>query len=304
MAADANNTWSFCGRRFSRAEQAFIREVVRDCSGLSHMELGHTVAELVAWRRPNGALKARECREFIEHLEQAGELTLPAKRPGRPVGSRTAVPRTSFGDEGAARVGSVEDFAPILLEPVRSPEEHCSFRELVGRHHYLGYRVPFGAHVKYLVWGSRPERAPLGCLQFSSAAWRMAVRDRWIAWDDLTRKKNLSHVVSNSRFLILPWVRIVNLASHVLGLAARRLSEDWTERYAVEPWLAETLVDPARFHGGCYRAANWVALGTTTGRGRMDREHLRHGAEPKTVFVYPLVRDALARLREGSGMAA
>ena len=297
MAAIASGRWSFCGRRFSPAEQSLIREVVADCSGLSRMELGHTVAELVGWRRPTGALKARECREFLEHLEEAGELTLPAKLPGRPVGSRTEVPQTALGDDRPVQIASLEALAPILLEHVRSREEHRSFRELVGRHHYLGYRVPFGAHVKYLLWGSKPERALLGCLQFSSAAWRMAVRDHWIGWDDRARRTNLPHVVNNSRFLILPWVRVANLASQVLALAARRLAEDWSERYAVEPWLAETLVDHARFHGGCYRAANWVELGTTTGRGRMDREHRRHGAEPKTVFVYPLVRDAQRRLR-------
>src|SRR5207244_2529773 len=117
--------------------------VVADCSGLSRMELGHTIAELMGWRRPSGGLKARECREFLEVLDQAGEIKLPAKRPGRPVGSRTEVPHTAVGDEQPARLGSLDDLAPILLEPVRSAEEHRLFREIVGRHHYLGYRVPF-----------------------------------------------------------------------------------------------------------------------------------------------------------------
>lgn len=301
--ATTSGSWRFCGRRFTSAEQSLIREVVADCSRLSRMELGHTIAELVGWRRPSGSLKARECREFLEELERAGELELPGKRAGRPVGSRTEVPITAFGDEGPARLGSVGDLAPVQLEPVRSTEEHRWFRELVGRHHYLGYRVPFGAHLKYLVWASKPERALLGCLQFSSAAWRMAVRDRWIGWADGARGKSLPHLVNNSRFLILPWIQVANLASHVLALATRRVGGDWKERYGVEPWLAETLVDASRFHGGCYRAANWMELGTTSGRGRMDREHRRHGAEPKTVFVYPLVRDARRRLCEG-GIAA
>jgi hypothetical protein len=128
----------------------------------------------------------------------------------------------------------------------------------------------------------------------------MAVRDRWIGWDDATRAGNLQQVVNNSRFLILPWVRVKNLASAVLSVAARRLVEDWRRRYAVAPVLMETLVDPARFSGTCYRAANWICLGCTAGRGRMDRHKARLGAAPKLVLIYPLVRDAAARLRERS----
>jgi hypothetical protein len=124
------------------------------------------------------------------------------------------------------------------------------------------------------------------------------VRDAWIGWDDATRERNLQRVVSNSRFLILPWVRVTNLASSVLSLAVRQLHLDWRRRYAVEVLLVETLVDTRRYRGHCYRAANWICLGETTGRGRMDREHLRHGASTKTVLVYPLVKDAAKRLRQ------
>jgi hypothetical protein len=193
-------------------------------------------------------------------------------------------------------VGDVGAFAPIVLEPVLTREDRLLFRELVGRHHYLGHAVPFGAHLRYLVYASQPERAVVGCLQFSSPAWRMAARDRFVGWDDRTRRRNLQRVVNNSRFLILPWIQIKNLASTVLSSAVRRLSADWQERYGVEPLLVETLVDPARYRGHCYRAANWVELGATTGRGRMDREHLREGAAPKMLWVYPLKRNAVARL--------
>ncbi len=299
MTPGDTSSWSACGRQFSAKEQALVRDVVARCSGLSRRELGHTIAELLDWRRPTGALKAQECRELLEQLEHAGELELPGKRAGRPVGSATTVPCTDFGEPGPALSCSVEDLAPILIEPVSSPEQHRQFRELVGRHHYLSYRVPFGAHVKYMAWASKPQRAVVGCVQFSSAAWRMAARDRWIGWDDRVRRKHLQHVVSNSRFLILPWLRVSNLASHILALSARQLVLDWTRRYGVDPWLLETLVDPARFHGGCYRAANWVPLGTTTGRGRMDRSHERQGAAPKTLFVHPLVRNARQCLRDG-----
>jgi hypothetical protein len=126
----------------------------------------------------------------------------------------------------------------------------------------------------------------------------MAVRDGWIGWDDATRQRNLQRVVSNSRFLILPWVRIRNLASRALALAVRHLAADWPRRYGVDVLLVETLVDPRRYRGDCYRAANWALLGATTGRGRMDRAHRRHGAAPKAVLVYPVVKDAARRLRE------
>jgi len=297
MTTPANVT-DFSGRRFTAAELDLIRQVVESCAGLSRMELAQTVCELLRWKRPTGSLKARECWGFLERLESQGLLKLPEKRPWQhreqPPGVATS---TSGGEFGPALEGTVGEFQPIVLEEVRSPEQRRLYRELVGRHHYLGHAVPFGAHLRYLIHASRPERVVVGCLQFSSPAWRMAARDRWIGWDEAQRRKNLQRVVNNSRFLILPWVRVKNLASAVLSQAAGRLRTDWSVRYAVEPVLVETLVDTARYTGHCYRAANWVELGATTGRGRMDREHARHGAAPKAVWVYPLVKDAARRLR-------
>ena len=286
------------GGPLDQKELALIREVVESCSGLSRKELAQTVCELVGWKRPSGRLKALECVQLLERLESAGVLVLPAKEQRRPVGSRTRVPVTSRGDEGPGLVGEVGEFEPIEVEAVETLEQRLLFRELVGRHHYLGYAVPFGAQLRYLVYASRPERAVVGCVQFSSTAWRMAVRDGWIGWDDATRQRNLQRVVSNSRFLILPWVQIRNLASRVLSRAVRQLAADWPRRYGVEVLLVETLVDTSRYRGDCYRAANWILLGKTAGRGRMDREHLRHGASPKAVLVYPVVKDAAQRLRE------
>lgn len=289
----------FTGQEIGPVELATIREVVELCSGVTRMELANTVCELLGWSRPGGGLKGRECRELLERLEAEGVLVLPEKRKGRPVGSRTRVPVTEQGDWGRALVGSVGEFGAVVLEPVRASEERLLFRELVGRYHYLGHTVPFGAHLRYLIYVTQPERQLVGCLQFSSPAWRMAARDGWIGWDEAARKRNLQRVVSNSRFLIVPWVQIRNLASSILSLAARRIRRDWRERYTIDPVLAETLVDGERFRGTCDRAANWVAIGQTTGRGRMDREH-RPGESltPKTLFVYPLVPDACRQLRE------
>ncbi len=287
---------TFCGRTFVSEELSLIREVVEDCCGLSRMELARTVCELIHWCRPNGSLKARECREFLELLEAKGLIRLPRRRAGRPRGSGAAVPLTDRGEVQAPIVGTVRDFAPVSLDLVQRQDERLLWRELVGRYHYLGSKAPFGAHLRYLVWIARPRRKVVGCLQFCSPAWRMAPRDRWIGWDDRRRARNLQQVVNNSRLLILPWVRIHNLASRLLSLAARRLVQDWQSRYGSRPVLLETLVDPARYGGSCYRGANWIPLGLTSGRGRMDRAGQRHGVAPKEVLVYPLTPDARRRL--------
>lgn len=284
----------FCGAAVSRADLDLIGAVVTRYGRLSRMELASTVCELLHWTRPSGALKARECREFLERLDAHGVLRLPGKRATKPVGSRTAVPVTDRGEPVAGLEGELGAFEPVVLEPVQSAEQRLLFRELVGRHHYLGHAVPFGAHLRYLFY-SGPR--VLGAMQFSSPAWRMAVRDQWVGWDDAARGANLQRVLNQSRFLILPWVHIANLASAILARALRRVGADWSARYGVEPLLVETLVDESRYRGHCYRAANWVRLGETCGRGRMDRGHRREGLAPKAVWVYPLAADALARLR-------
>ena len=296
MTNEAVN-YRFSGRTFTAQEVGLIREVVETCAGLSRKELANTISELVGWRRPGGSPKEPECLAVLARLEAAGLVTLPAKQQTRPVGSVTSVPRTARGEPGASLTGRVDAFAPVRLERVQHREQRQLFRELVGRYHYLSYRIPFGAYLQYLVSVSTLAPTVVGCLQFSSAAWRMRARDRWIGWDDAMRARHLSQVVSNSRFLLLPWVHIQNLASTTLGLALRRLPADWQTHYGVTPLLVETLVDPARYTGGCYRAANWVEVGETAGRGRDDRRHQRHGARRKRVFVYPLTGDAVARLR-------
>ena len=287
----------FLGNEVGDRQLATIREVVKAYPGLSRMELAATVCELLGWTRGNGRPKARECREWLERLEERGRLSLPAKRSGRPVGSKTSIPARRETDGCEEITGSARDVGPIRVERVTDAAGRLRLRELIGHYHYLGYKVPYGAQLRYLVYGGRKEA--LGCLQFSSAAWRMAPRDQWIGWDDATRKRNLVRVVCNSRFLILPWVRVRNLASTILSRAMDVLAADWREAYGVEPLLVETLVDESRFTGTCYRAANWIALGTTTGRGRMDRRCEREGAAPKRIFVYELRKDGRRRLVEG-----
>jgi hypothetical protein len=188
----------------------------------------------------------------------------------------------------------------VSLEQVARPEKHRVWRDLVGRFHYLGYATAFGASVRFFLF-DRLGRC-LGCLQYSSPAWRIRARDQWIGWSDAVRRANLQRIVSQSRFLILPWVRVPNLASHVLAKSARELPAVWQARFNVTPLLLETLVDASRYSGACYRAANWLCVGDTSGRGRMDREHLRHGAEVKRLFLYPLVPDVRARLLDAESV--
>lgn len=285
---------AFCGKSVSGAELQLICGVVKRYASLSRMELAHTVCELLAWVRPSGGLKARECREFLERLDAQGVVRLPPKRVTKPVGSTTAVPVSARGEPAAVLQGKVGAFAPIVIELVQSHEQRLLYRELVGRYHYLGHAVAFGAQLRYLFYSGSQV---LGAMQFSSPAWRMAVREGWIGWDEAARRANLQRVVNQSRFLILPWVHIANLASVVLARALRRLGGDWRARYGLEPLLVETLVDESRYRGHCYRAANWIRLGETRGRGRMDRENRREGLAPKAVWVYPLVPNAAPRLR-------
>jgi len=289
----------FCGREFTPEEVSLIQEVVETCAGISRAELAQTVCELLEWKRAGGGLKARECRDLLERMESQGILALPAKKSPGALQSRKSVAPAGERQVPSGLTGSVEEFAPIKVELVQSREQRELFRALLSSHHYLGYTMPYGARLQYLAYVSKPGRIVVGCIQFSSPAWRMKVRDQWIGWDDVTRGVNLQHVVNNSRFLVLGKIR--NLASTLICCVLRRLRTDWPDRYGVDPWLVETLVDRERFYGGCYRAANFMVLGETSGRGRMDRTHQRHGVAMKTVMVYPLLKDALRRLRDGCG---
>mgnify|MGYP001044552032 FL=1 len=289
----------FCGREFTADEVSLIQEVVETCSGISRKELAFTVCELLDWKRYGGGLKERECRDLLERLEDQGILKLPAKKKAGPRPPGKIIRPSGEKDIKSHLTGSVEAFSPIDIELVQSPGQRRLFRDLISRYHYLGYAIPYGARLQYLCYVSHPVREVVGCVQFSSPAWRMKARDQWIGWDDVTRGQRLPHVVNNSRFLVLGHIR--NLASTLLARVLKRLRQDWQSRYGLEPYLVETLVDRKRFYGGCYRASNFIILGETSGRGRMDRHNQRHGAAVKTVMVYPLVKDALGRLRGQQG---
>ena len=295
---------SFAGREFSSADLELIRRIASDFAGLGITEIARTACELLEWKRPSGGLKNLECRRLIEHLAGLGLLRLPERRGCGAPGPRR-VARTPRGESQAEMHGAAGELEPLRLEVVRGGQadrggDHALFKELLDRHHYLGYRVPFGASLRYLVRSERAPKNVLACLLWSSPAWRMAARDGWIGWNDGERARNLQYIVNNSRFLILPWVRVKGLASKILGRCARQLPRDWEKLYGYRPLLLETLVDAERFRGTCYRAANWIALGQTTGRGRMDRDHEAHGAAVKDLYVYPLCRHVAQRLRSAT----
>jgi hypothetical protein len=287
----------FCGRVVGKNQVSEIVEIIDTFPKLTRAELANTICELFSWKRPTGKLKTVECRQFLDRLDARGIIRLPAireqksKGPSREQktkGSKVNVQRTEQADRQAVISVKLRELSPIVLRRVTTKEQRDLWYEYVDRYHYLGYQLPFGAQLRYFIQSAAKDTVFLGCLQFSSPAWKMADRDRWIGWSAEQRKINLQKIINNSRFLLFPWVQVKNLASSVLALAGRTVVQDWHDSYGYRPVLMETLVDQRRFKGTCYKAANWVHLGETTGRGRMDRENKRQGVAVKEIYVYPL----------------
>jgi uncharacterized protein DUF4338 len=276
----------FGGRRFDACELELMRQTALEFSALGVTEIARTICELLEWTRPGGRLKNHECRQLLERLQTKGFLKLPEVRKLGGSGPRRA-------DVSAPCVEPVpfacaaRECEPLELVLVEGRTESRRWREQVERYHYLGCRVPFGAHLRYWV---RHRDQELACLLWTSPAWKMQARDEWIGWSDEQRRGHLQRIVNNGRFLILPWVQVKGLASKILALSARQMPRDWESHYGHRPLLLETLVDASRYPGTCYRAANWIHVGQTAGRGRMDREHKAHGQAVKDIYVYPLVR--------------
>jgi len=274
------------GRYFTPEEIKQVRETVRVFSALPRLELVKTICEHLDWVTPAGRYKTDSCAKALAKLEQEGLLKLPAKKPWH-VSSQKVVVGAETDPEGEL-TGTVRDVAPVAVEPVTDKAEMRLWNAYVQRYHGLGYRRPFGAHQRYFIMGAGGRR--LGCLLFASSAWALAERDRWIGWTQRDRAQRLNWVVANTRFLLFPWVKVKNLASTALSQVAKRIRSDWQQRYGYAPVLLETFVEADRYPGTCYQAANWIRLGETAGRGRMDR-HTRYLSTPKLIYVYPLVED-------------
>lgn len=275
---------SFCGRVLTASEMSLVRQIIADFPRLSQAELAHTICELLEWRRPNGKLKSPECMEWLQKLQQRHGLTgLPDLRVTKPRGAHRFQADPLSDPQPPVR-GRLADYQPLQLQLIGDLAARRLFQQYLQRYHPLGYRVPYGAQLRYLVRARSQD--VLACLLFTSAAWKMAPRDTCIGWSDAARRANLPLLVNNGRFLILPWIQVPHLASHILALAARQLPTDWLAAYHVRPLLLETLVDRP-YSGTCYRAANWIHVGQTQGRGRMDRHHQAQGS-CKDILLYPL----------------
>jgi len=287
---------TFSGRRFTRKQLARVQETVQSFSNLSRNELAFTICEHLEWRTPSGSLKIQSCLTLLESLEENGVITLPSKRETKKRVHR--VP--TFNEHPASPLveGSLSTITPISLRLVTTQEDRERWKAYLQTYHYLGYKHPFGAALGYFIV-SEPRQQELGCLVFTaSASWALAPRDQWIGWDEKHRKKLLSLILSNDRFLIFPWVKVPHLASHALSLATNQIADDWVHVHGYRPVLIETFVDPTRYSGTCYQAANWEHLGQTQGRGRDDPRH-EYPETKKEIYVYPLRTDWQECLTQG-----
>ena len=287
-SVEALPSTTFSGRRFTRKQLARVQETVERFPQLSRTELARTLCEHLNWRTPNGRYKIESCLSLLEALESHGVVRLPAKQVRKALQRR--VPIFDNGPPDPPIDDALSSVVPIRLERVGPGEDRERWKAYLQTYHYLGYRQPVGSHLGYFVV-SEPRQQRVGCLVFSaSAAWALAPRDKWIGWDAQHRKKLLHLVLSNDRFLIFPWIQVPNLASQVLSLATKQIGDDWVQAYGYRPVLIETFVDPTRYAGTCYRAANWHFLGQTQGRGRLEPDHECRKSK-KEIFVYPLQSD-------------
>lgn len=262
-------TWRYRGQEIGSEQIAFLREFIRTHPTSSRWKLSRQLCEALGWKQANGALRDMVCRGLLLMLERAGEIELPPVRCQIRGQCRTGRPRPDalLIDTSPIEL-ALRELGPIEIQPVRRTADEPLFNSLMEHYHYLAYEQPVGEHLKYLVWA---QGRPIACLAWSSAPRHLGSRDRYIGWSAEARRRNIRFIAYNTRFLILPWVRVPHLASHILGKVTRALSDDWDRMYGHPVYFAETFIDPGRFRGTCYRAANWQLLGLTTGRGKNDQ---------------------------------
>ena len=276
--------WRYRGREISAEEIILIRQFIAEHAGASRRALSAKLCEAWGWKQANGAPRDMVCRGLLLMLHRAGQIELPRVRftPHNPL-VRRARPAPVLIDTSPLS-GPLSRLRPLQFQAVRRSGDEPLFNSLIEQHHYLGYEQPVGEHLKYLV---RAQGRPIACLAWSSAPRHLGSRDHFIGWSPEARRRNIRFLAYNTRFLILPWVQVEHLASHVLGRMAKQLSEDWERIYGHPIYFLETFIDPERFRGTCYRAANWVMLGRTTGRGKDDQTK-RPNRSIKEVLGHPL----------------
>lgn len=274
---------TFFGRRFTRREISDIQETIALFPAQSRNELAKTICEHLNWYTPRGDYRKDAALRVLEQLEELGILTLPPKRNTIP-GRRSSIVKTTASDPQEEISCPLSELEPLSLQVADTDDDKRLWRELVDRHHYLGCPRPFGPSLYWFVVDSRGRK--LGCLLFEAGSRQLPARDNLIGWNTRQREQRLHLVVQNSRFLLLPWVRVRNLASRTLGMATSRLADEWERRHECRPVLIETFVDPTRFDGASYKAANWERIGMTAGKKSGQ------GAKPpKDIHVQPLIPD-------------
>jgi len=270
------------GRKTTENDIQLINKLLRDNADWNRTRLSRELCMQWDWRNPKGQLKDMACRSFLLKLEEHGFITLPAPKARRGVpGKPMDVPHCTDPIHG-----ELKNIAPVTVEKVSSSQLKL-FNCLLFRYHYLGYHST-GQNMKYIVFDKNG--LPLSCLLFGSAAWKSAPRDEYIGWEQQKREANVNLLTNNTRFLVLPWVQVPHLASHILGQVSRRISRDWVEKYGHPVYLLETFVERGRFLGTCYKAANWLNVGKTKGRSRNDR-YLNLQVPVKDIYLYPLAKN-------------
>jgi hypothetical protein len=286
------------GKNVTTAEVQFIKELIVAHPTLSRRRLSTKLCQAWNWVQANGQLRTMVCRGLMLALHRAGWIELPPVRQVslNPLAQRRK-PAPVLDLSWESIQSTVPELGPIEIRQVRRTPEEKLFGSLMQAHHYLAYTQPVGEHLKQLVYA---RGTPIACLAWSSAPRHLAPRDRFIGWSKEQRKAGLGGIAYNSRFLILPWAKVPHLASHVLARVAPVVSADWQKLYHHPIHLLETFIDPGRFRGSCYRAANWIYLGQSTGRGKADLTH-RANRSLKELWVYPLTRDFRQHLCQGHG---
>lgn len=276
------------GRRLAPADLALVRDLVEGHPEWSRYRLSRELCARWDWRTERGAWKDMAARTLLAKLDARGWIRLPARRRVSPNRHRLAPPPARTWDTTPIR-GSLRELTPLRIEEVSGrPEARALVRSALASFHYLGYRAPVGENLQYAIADAHGRWVSV--MVFGAAAWKCAARDSWIGWPVASREANLGKIANQSRFLILPWVEVPHLASHVLGAVGRRIAGDWARKYGHRVVLLESFVEEERFRGTCYRAANWQSVGATTGRSRQDRHHALT-VPVKEVFVRALRAD-------------
>jgi Domain of unknown function (DUF4338) len=286
--------WNYRHRVVSESDVAFIRQLIVDHPGASRRELSQKLCRAWNWVQANGALRDMVCRGLMLQLHRAGRIELPAVRqfPRNPLVEGNRPPRVVVEAEPlCVRLNQIQ---PLEFRQVRRRPEEGLFNSLLEQYHYLSYTQPVGEQLKFLVYA---QGRPIACLAWSSAPRHLSSRDRFLGWSAEARRQNIGLLAYNSRFLILPWVAVPHLASHLLSRMARILPREWERVYGHPVYFLETFVDPERFRGTCYRAANWIRLGYTTGRGK-NAPTRKPTRSIKEVLGYPLRKDFRQRLQQ------